>query len=431
MARVMRFISTNKANKPVAGIAANTTAIWNAGADGSDWEPAKNPTANLGKLWFHNALDYLRVARIVSSRDAGKAAVAIGATANNAPLNAEYVLFEHGLGYTPLISADIEVGGYVQPCAGSPVPIPGGAAGGGGYRWLGITSDATKVYMHARGFVCPAMTVHWKVRVYDETFQTVSDSATLFYASKNALEIDGIGKIRKDRRFVRKVPSGSGQFRALGRQTMKMVPTAGGPQLHFSDGVLNLYQFGFGNGVGTAGGTLAAPGTECEITGGSPRHNGFTYDDAGIELADGSDVVFTTARAMEVSLGQIKGTLSLPARAGADNIGDGHVVDWDIAAVPAATSFLRGFGQFSNATDFLPAARNFDFSGSVLLQGGATTRAGGGNTILGLRFVSPIISAGRLVIREEYYAARPPGGVDLGSVELKYDIRTAAFVGGI
>lgn len=426
----MRFLASAD-DKPYTGQPNGVAAIWNAGADGSDNSGLLDPLNNLGKVWFHSDLDYLRIRKVVTSTGGDYSPAEIPATPNNAPLNAEYTLFAHGLGYKPLISGDIITSGYRQPCAGSPPPIPAGDRTQAGYRYIGMTADETYIYLHVRGFVAPAMTVHWEVRLYEETFQTISEASSLIYFSPTSATLAALGKVSADRRFVRKVPSGSGQFRFLGQQTMKLVTSAGGPQLHFSDGNLDLYQFAFGDGQLSTGGSLHAAGVECEITGGTPRGAGFTYDADGIELANGSDIVFTTARAMEVSLGQIKGTLNIPAVSGADYVNGGHIVDYDIAAVPAGTTVVRGFGQFANATDFYPASRNFDFTGSVILQAAAITRAGGGNTIVGIRYVSPIITGGRFKIRDQYFAMINNPHIDLLAVTLNYDIRTVAFVGGI
>lgn len=427
----MRFLASAD-DKPYTGQPNGVAAIWNAGADGSDNSGLLDPRNNLGKVWFHSDLDYLRIVKTVTSLGGDYSPAEVPATPYNAPLNAEYTLFAHGLGYKPLISGDIITSGYRQPCAGSPAPIPAGDRTQAGYRYVGMTADETYIYLHVRGFIAPAMTIHWEVRLYEETFQNVSEASSLIYFSPESATLAALGKVSADRRFVRKVPSGSGQFRFLGQQTMKLVTAGSGPTFHFSDGVLDLKQFKDGTGAFSTGGSLHASGVECEITGGTPRGSGFTYDADGIEIANGSDVVFTTARAMEVSLGQIKGTLNIPAVSGSDYFDNGgHTVDYDIAAVPAGTTLVRGFGQFANATDFLPAARNFDFTGSVILQAAATTYYSSGNSIVGIRFVSPIITGGRFKIRDQYFALINNPHIDLLAVTLNYDIRTVAFVGGI
>lgn len=431
MSRVMRFLGAN-GSAPYVGQPAGVAAIWDAGAAGLDNSGLLDPRNNLGKIWLHSDLDYLRIVRTVKSTDPGMAPIAIPATPNNAPLNAEFPLFAHGLLATPLFNADIEIDAYRQPAAGSIMPVPGGIAPASfnsnptsGFRWLGFTSDATTIYLHARGFVAPAMTVHWTVRLYEETFQSVSGPATLLFLSPTSATLAALGKVGADRRFVR-LASGAGQFRVLGQRTMQMIEQSNFPVVHMSDGVLDLRQQLFQNkGQIITGGLLHAAGWEAEITGGVPRGQGFTYDEQGIEIADGADVVFTTARAMEVGFGQRVGTLNLPAVASA---AFGTTVDHDVGAAETGVALLRGFGRFANATDFLPANRNFDFSGSVLLQAGAQLESNGNNSVTAMRLVSPMIVAGRVVIREQQFAAF---GQSLGAVTLDYDLRPAAFVGGI
>lgn len=216
----MRFIAACKANKPVTGIAAGTVAIFDAG-DGSDWSGATDPMSNLDKVVFHSALDYMRIIKVVTSDDAGMSSVALAAMATGHVLDSETTLFAHGLDHIPLLSCDITVGGYQQPCEGTALVIPGGTPSSAGWRFVGFTADATNVYMHTFGWAAPAMTINWRVRVFDEVFQTTTPPEHMIFMEPGGLEIAQLGKVDTDHRFVRKV-SGTGDFRVLGQQTIKL-----------------------------------------------------------------------------------------------------------------------------------------------------------------------------------------------------------------
>lgn len=226
-----RFLASAKDDKPVTGIAGGTVAIWDAGVDGTDYAPAIDPAAHLDQVVFHTALDYLRVVQVVASSDAGMTAVSLAATPRNAVLDQETKLFDHGLGYIPLLSPDITVSGYTQPCDGTAIPMPGGTPANAGWRFIGFTADATSVYMHCFGWIAAAMTIGWKVRLYDEVFQTPTDATSALRFKAGEAAFGAIGKVDTDHRFVRKVSS-TGSFRVLGKQTIKLdqqgVPGVGG-----------------------------------------------------------------------------------------------------------------------------------------------------------------------------------------------------------
>ncbi|MEW6092213.1 MAG: hypothetical protein AB1647_14960 [Pseudomonadota bacterium] len=206
-------------DKPVAGIRKGTLAVYEAGASGTDHTPAIAPHDHLGDVDFHTDFDYLRIASIVSSRDAGMAAVSLPETAWNASINRKDTLFAHGLGYKPLLSADIEINSYVQPAEGVINPLPGGSTANVNKRFLYFTADETNVYLNARGWRAPAMTVHWKVRVLAERFQVVEPGDYLIDFSAAGIEIAQFGKISEEHRFIRQA-AGAGAFRLIGRQSV-------------------------------------------------------------------------------------------------------------------------------------------------------------------------------------------------------------------
>lgn len=223
-------------DKPVAGIRAGTVAVYEAGAEAKDHAAAIAPYDNLADVDFHTDFDYLRVASIVKSTHAGMSAVTLPATAWNASISQTDTLFAHGLGYKPLLSADITIGGHTQPAAGTINPLPGGSTANVNKRFIYFVADATNVYMRTRGWAAPAMTVDWTVRVYAEQFQAVDPGEYLIDFDPAGIEIAQFGKIDSDHRFVYEVASGPGDFRLIGKRN-----AAHGRQSQAPHGTVNKY----------------------------------------------------------------------------------------------------------------------------------------------------------------------------------------------
>lgn len=231
------------ADQPVRYIKKNTIALWRS-ASGTNFNAAINPTSYLSTVRFHSALDYLRVASIVKSTDAGRSPVTLPARGEGTVINQSNTLFAHGLDYTPLMICDITVNGYSYSCNGSSMVLPGGASNDP--RWIGFTSDATNIYMRAVGWMGAACTVHWRVHVLAEQFQETSEADDLLVFSPEEVIAPKIGKIDSDHRYVRKVDSG-GDFRFVGKQTLKFDVQNTVIAVNFSDGVTDAAAAGVYN----------------------------------------------------------------------------------------------------------------------------------------------------------------------------------------
>ncbi|MCW5727260.1 hypothetical protein [Parvibaculum sp.] len=231
-------------DQPVAGIRAGTVAIWNAGSGDNNYDPAIAPLDHLGDVKFHSDFDYLKIAAIVTSRDSGKAAVSLPATAEGSVMDREDVLFAHGLGFTPLVIGEIEVSSYVQRCGGSVMPLPGGNAANRNYRFCGIISDGTNVLLRSRGWAgpaganAPAMTVHWRVLVLAERFQIESSPDYMFRFAPGEADLAALGKVDANHRFLRKAVS-TGEIRIAGKETIINDVQSGFPAILQSDGAVD------------------------------------------------------------------------------------------------------------------------------------------------------------------------------------------------
>lgn len=430
---MIRFLAHINDDVPVPGRTA-CVAEYDTGPADDDHSGLTAPLANLGKVRFHTDLDYLRQEMIVTSRDPGQLPLEIAAIAPGGGFAGGVVLFEHGLGYAPLVCGSIEVDGYVQPGTGSVMPIPGGNPANMGYRWLDFTADASKVYLYVRSFMSPAMTVHWKVRLLGERWrERLYAPDDLIRFDPSGADIIGFGKIDTDHRFLRRVTSGTGPFRVIGAQTMSIsAPSGSVRQINFSDGQTHAAR-GFVGGLGASALTpaLAASGVECEVSGGSSaRGAGFHWDETdGITLAAAADdVIWTSKQAAMVSLGEIAASVTTARHDAVDNSSSGlHVIDHDLGPVPAGTAHIEGWAKLVSGGS-LPPSLPFPFSGSVLML--ATAGVSGSQiSILAFQIFSPRIADGHAWLREEWLNYSTSGGY-MPPIEVQLDLRCCAFVGG-
>lgn len=254
------FLASSKANSPVPGIKKNIVAMWR-GNNSSDYTPAINPRGQLTKLRFHSELDYMRVAKVVTSRDAGRSPVTLAARGESYILAQNNTLFAHGMGFEPLMICDIEVNGYKYACNGSSMILPAGASHDP--RWCGFTSDATNIYLNSRGWMGDSATIHWRVHVLDEQFQTESGFDDLLSFKPDELLAPKIGKIDSTHRFVRK-SNAVDRFSFVGRQTMAFGIEGGRSTLQFSDGVTHTAAATVNVTPWPVGGGFVTYQTDCE-----------------------------------------------------------------------------------------------------------------------------------------------------------------------
>jgi hypothetical protein len=232
------FLASGADDAPVAGIKAGTIAVWR-GADETDFGPAIDPLNNLGDVRFHSDFDYLRVAKVVASTDSGRSPVTLPLYGENQILEQNTTLFAHGMGIVPLFIPQYTVDGYVQPGDGSPMLNKKSAGRQGEPRFIGMTADETNIYMHARGWLGPAATVHWRVWVLNEEFGVTADPEVIFHFDPESVTAHSLGKLDEHHRFIRKVGS-SPAFRLIGKSTFSLDASGGFSRINYHDGVTAL-----------------------------------------------------------------------------------------------------------------------------------------------------------------------------------------------
>lgn len=432
------LLAAAQADKPVSGIAAGTVAIWDAGVDGTDFTPAIAPQSHLDKVKFHNALAYKKIARVVTSRDAGRAAVSLPAVATGAAnLVIDALLFEHGLDYTPLIIAEIEIGGYRQPVAGTAIPLPGGSTTPPiSPRFISLTASSTGIYMHARGWFGPAMTVHWKVWVFAAEFQGDDISDDLIRFTPDGALMAALGPIDTNHRFIRKKDSGSGEIRVIGKQTIAMDVQNSAMVLNYSDGEKSAAVWE-SDSIPYPAAHYSVTGAECEILGAPVSEPpGWRLEPPMMLVDDDGYKIFDSSQAMLAGLQRYQGSISTDSHAPVPSYTTSFSLDHDIGAAPAGADMIFGWGRVTHVGGFLQNNRPFQFSGTVILDGMSTyINPSWAQIINAMMCVSPVISGGRVIVREHGWSHRRDSspswpGITIPSIVLEYDIYAAAFVGG-
>lgn len=437
-----RFLYSGTADEPAEGVPADVVCIYDTDGDPDDYGPVIDPDGHIDRIVFHSDLEYLRVHRegLVESTDPGMSAISMPAATL---VDGTVTLFAHGLDYIPLIGGDIKIDGEWQPCGGQAMVFLW-SAGLGQFvsvpTWIGFSADATNVYMFARGFDTAANSIDWRVRIYAEAFDDLGEAAYVFRIAPGAAEFGSLGKIDTDHRFVRQSPDDPGAFRFLGLPTL----------------MLDVQNTGYGDMIcintstGALDGSyptltdrplptphLTVEGVECEIEGDVSAGPAFLIGDEKVEMrAPDGELVFTTDYAMQAGLSHLSGSLVLashnpPGGTAYDTI---HVADHDLGPAPAGATRMMGFARVVEGADFAPLAACFQIAGSFVLQGRKLKRTGYTPTIADLQFISPVISGGRVLMRETWFTH---GDVMesstqrvLPSLTIDYHLFPVAFLGG-
>jgi len=156
-------------------------------------------------------------------------------------------------------------------------------------------------------------------------------------------------------------------------------------------------------------------------------------NDAGATVFDSNDPI-------QAELGRYSGVLNLPLRAAASGFDVAHAVEHDIGPAVAGVQHLSGMAKLGESADLLPANRAFQFGGTVMMYGagyaiGSFLNGTAAQYWTSIRKISPVISAGRVVIREEWHShgllAAGQLVRNLPAHTLTFDLRLSAFLGGI
>ncbi len=433
---VNRFLAAGKNDKPVAGIRAGTVAIWDAGPTGTDWSPAIDPLNHLSKVKFHSDFDYLRVLRVVTSRDVGRDPINLPELDIYANEADEFTLFAHGLGRVPLIIAEIENDGYRQPVAGSVFVMQLGFGGGDWRsRHIVFSADETNVYMLVRGARAPATTLHWKVFLLEEGFQTTTNPAHMLRFEPGAATIGALGKIDPSYLFARKAAGPTGDLRLLGRQSIVFdTQSNGGPVvcLNYCDGLQSMCVPSVQNFTPTPSYSFA--GQECDVLAAAPDGvvSGLSMNGSGIRLRDPlGNVVFSSDWQMLAVLSHYSGTVATPSHGPTGSEATRAQEDHDLGAAPAGAQALLGWLNFGTG-------RNYDFSGTLINAFGLYRASAEYAVVMPYcQMFSPVMSGGRVLLRDDWFSFSDNSGafagapkVTWGAQSMAYDLRAVALVGG-
>ena len=365
------FLAQGKANVPVNGAPAGTLAIYDSGASGTDDTPFVNPTAHLGRIAFHSALDYLGVVSETVTDVTLPASGSDGIT----PTSGTIALFAHGQGAPPLMLAQVSADGGANwfTINGTVYSEIGGMMLS---RSLHIQADAGTIYLHwvALGD-WPALALKIRVQVLARPFNAARpDTGEAFFASASAVRAAG-GRFDTGRRYLQS-PS-AGQPATL-RHTS-------GRTVFFADGDSGAeILIGFGNdinfgtitniNVGTVEAQIATRTQVPLVTGGNAalaRALEISSSKRAIRGADGLSL-FDSTRPVLSLVDEWKLSLSIPQRGAVDELAEvPHDVVHATRTVPAGTSVILGWIRINSTTQgwSVLSAMPTDFSGSVVLGG--------------------------------------------------------------
>lgn len=149
---------------------------------------------------------------------------------------------------------------------------------------------------------------------------------------------------------------------------------------------------------------------------------------------DAGNVVFSTENANLVTVGKLIGTIDIGGHTPDTGLSTFHEIDHEVGVANSADGVIA-WGRIILGTGYIPANRPFCFSESVVLDGIAFKKSGYAQIISTLVFLSVVLTAGRVNIRESYINLSNPSAPTFTSPPLptysvQYDIRAIRWVGG-
>ena len=162
--------------------------------------------ADLSNLYFHSDLAYLacplarvyEVSQTLPQINYNSNTSKFGNTSYTITNNhSDYVLINHGLGYTPIILPTMD--GYELP-AGLPVQTAGTST-----RGVSIYADSTSIYLHSEAVTLnqslPAITKTFKIYILNHL---TSGSGTTAISATPTSFTAGFGKLSSDNKYLRR-----------------------------------------------------------------------------------------------------------------------------------------------------------------------------------------------------------------------------------
>lgn len=399
---MMKFCVTGKNNKPVAGAAAGTCAIFDAGIVGTDYAPFLNPKAHLDRIAFHSALDYVGVEGMVTATvnlPAGSFGYGVVSTIELGP---------HGKSGKPLVISEFSVDG------GSTWFTMNGMT----FSQIGVVlvgtsfvvqCDNEKLYLFVtRRGTLSAQTVNFRVHILARNFgQNRPNNGKAFRATPEYVEAGG-GVFDTRRKYLQTPsPGQSPDLVHVSGPTIKMAlgTESGGTEVETGFGNhANNYNIPMSTGWSTSWPPYITQPPKIPLVFQQPGEIGsrLRFETGRFKLsnADGEPIL-DTARKLVSFVDEFKATgITVPARAAVNNDPPHHVVHYS-NPVPDGADMIFGWLQLTSASIGINTYRPLDFSGTLLMT--MQLWAPSAVTVRSCSMLYPRIQGGNLEIVEHYY----------------------------
>jgi len=397
---MMKLTITGKDDKPVAGAAAGTFAIFDAGPSGTDYAPFLNPKQNLSRVALHSDLDYIGAKTTLTANFT----LAAGSYASDTDL-VSHEIGAHGEPGRPLIMIEysLDETNWFSANGTSYVNIGQTLRG----RNFHIQVDETKVYaVFSQIGALPAITVYFRVHILERSFGGARPSSgKAFRATPDYIEAAG-GVFDTRRRYLQEPAAG---------QTPDIIHASGQTIKVEAGNETNELDIGFGS----TGNNLNIPLGDIWSTSWPPyivqankvelvfKGPGSLAPRARLEpgrvrLSDASgDDVFDSARKIVSFVEEMQTTIVVPARSAAANDGPHDVVHYSNPVADGADIIL-GYMELKSASMRIDALKPMEFSGTIIVTGFYHVLFGN-LYVRALSCLYPRLNAGNLEIVEHYF----------------------------
>lgn len=397
----VKLTATGKNDKPVTGAVAGTFAVFDAGVDGTDYAPFLDPKANLSKVAFHSALDYLGLVTTMT------ATVSLPSGSFGAGVTSTTLLGAHGQSGRPLVLAEFSADGGANWWT-----INGSTWSQIGYALVGtvfnIQVDSTNVYLFmSRSSTVAAQTLNFRIHILRRNFgETRPNNGIAFKATPSYIEAAG-GVFDTRRRYLQTPAAG---------QTPDITHCSGATLL------LALGDEASGTevdmGLGNHGNNVNVPLMSTWNTSWPPyitqankvplvfqapglMSSRARFEAGSVKMSDSSGVtVFDTSRKMVAFVKEITTSVSIPTRAAASNDVPHEVVHYT-TPVPAGADMIFGWIELQTSSLTISTYQPIDFSGGIYMSG--IFHAPSYVMLRAASIIYPRIVSGNLQIVEQYY----------------------------
>ncbi|MBU2532025.1 MAG: hypothetical protein KKB37_04760 [Alphaproteobacteria bacterium] len=430
---MMKAVGTGKNDKPVAGAAAGTFAIFDAGPDGTDYAPFLNPKQHLSRVALHSDLDYLGV------KNTMEATVSLPAGSFGLGAVSTYELGFHGQAGKPLLLCEFSANGGANwfTINGITYSVIGPLLVGTSFI---IQADTTKVYLFvSRIGTSPAQTLDFRIHILSRNFgMDRPDNGKAFRSTPEYVEAGG-GVFDTRRKYLQTpAPGQTPDIVHVSGATVQFAQgdEGGGTEIDAGFGShSNNFNMPLAAGMSTSWPPYITQPPKIPLVflqpGNLPARARFQTGSFKLSNAAGEPVL-DTAQKLVSFVGEFRAEgIVVPSRAAVSGDLPHREVRY-AQPMPAGADMIFGWLEMKTATVSINTNRPLDFSGALLMSA-LYNNVGTGLFVRAASMIYPRLNNGNIEIVEHYFNRAVAGTTNSPLPSYTFDVHmfVAARTGGL